>query len=117
MKTLVFLMISFYSFAQTSYTNGQDGIEMFAVRGDTMYVYHQRQAKMEVRIEVALIVLNNYLRSKNTGGVKVICTSLGEVTGILTIKRTPKMVVLYFQYMSILWNSGILEKTLKKKKK
>lgn len=114
MKTLI-LLISFYSFAQTSYTNGQDGIEMFIIHSDTMYVYHQRQAKMEVRTEVALIVLNNYLRSKNTGGVKVIFTSLGEVTGILTIERAPKIVVLHFQYVSILWNNGILEKTLKKK--
>lgn len=111
-----------FTFGQTSYTNGQDGIELFAKSKDTMYVYHQHQAKMEIRGEVAVEILNIYLRKKNLGGVKTVCTSQGEVTGFLKIIRKHNLVVLDFQYISILWNDGTLEKaipkkTIKKKKK
>lgn len=101
------------------YQYGQDGIELFAKRTDTTYVYHQRQAKMSLRSEVALIIMNTYLSKKNLGGRKTVCTSQGEVTGFLTILRKPGMVVLNFQYETIVWNSGIIEKAIivKKKKK
>ena len=104
-----------FTFGQTSYTNGQDGIELFAKSKDTMYVYHQHQAKMEIRGEVAVEILNIYLRKKNLGGVKTVCTSQCEVTGFLKIIRKHNLVVLDFQYISILWNDGTLEKAIPKK--
>ena len=99
------------------YQYGQDGIELFAKRPDTTYVYHQRQAKMTIRVEVSLIILNTYLSKKNLGGRKTICTSQGEVTGFLTIYSKLGMVVLDFQYETIVWDSGIIEKAIIKKKK
>jgi hypothetical protein len=118
MKYIYLLLIcTTFAFGQTSYTNGQDGIEMFYKSSDTMYVYQQRQAKMSIRGEVALEILDTYLKKKNLGGKKTVCTSQGEVTGFLTIIRKPKMVVLEFQYLSILWNDGTLEKTIVKKHK
>jgi hypothetical protein len=117
MKILILLFYTTFSFAQKTYVNGQDGIEMFYKGRDSMYVYHQHQAKMEIRSEVALEVLDEYLKKKNPGGIKKICTSMGEVTGFLTIIRKPKMVVLDFQYISILWNDGTVETAIKRKKK
>jgi len=116
-KIFLLLACSTFAFGQTSYKNGQDGIEMFTKRGDTMYVYHQHQAKMTIRGEVALDILNTYLKKKNIGGMKTICISQGEVTGFLKIIRKHNLVVLDFQYVSILWNDGTLEKTIIKKKK
>ena len=116
MKYIYLLLIcTTFTFGQTSYTNGQDGIELFAKSKDTMYVYHQHQAKMEIRGEVAVEILNIYLRKKNLGGVKTVCTSQGEVPGFLKIIRKHNLVVLDFQYISILWNDGTLEKAIPKK--
>jgi hypothetical protein len=117
MKT-IYLLLTFttFAFGQKTYVNGQEGIEMFYKGKDTTVVYHQHQAKMEIRGEVALSILNDYLKTKMPGGIKKVCTSRGEVTGMLTIIRRPKMVVLDFQYISILWDDGILEKAIKKKK-
>ena len=123
MKYIYLLLVcTTFAFGQTTYSNGQDGIELFSKSKDTMYVYHQHQAKMTIRYEVALEVLNAYLRKKNLGGQKTICISQGEVTGFLKIIRKHNLVVLDFQYISILWNDGTLEKaipkkTIKKKKK
>ena len=118
MKYIYLLLIcTTFAFGQTSYKNGQDGIEMFTKRGDTTIVYSQKQAKMSIRGEVALSILNTYLGKKNLGGKKTVCTSEGEVTGFLTIIRKHNMVVLDFQYLSILWNDGTLEKTIVKKYK
>jgi hypothetical protein len=116
MKLLMILV--FYaslSFSQTSYVHGQSGIEIVAKDKDTMYVYQQVQAKMDIRREVAKEILNTYLEKKNLGGTKTVCTSKGEVTGYLTITRRKGLVLLNFQYLSILWNDGILEKTIIKK--
>jgi len=125
MKTFALILFTSLSFSQTSYVNGQTGIEFIARDRDTMYVYQQQQAKMEIRREVGAEILNTYLENKNKGGIKVICTSKGEVTGMLTITRkvnenakpgSPKGIVLLdFQYLSILWNDGTLEKTIVKK--
>jgi hypothetical protein len=99
------------------YKYGQTGIELFYKDKDSMVVYHQYQAKMEIRSEVASIILNTYLRKRNLGGRKTVCTSQGEVTGFLTIVRKPKVVVLNFQYETIVWDSGIIEKAIIVKKK
>jgi hypothetical protein len=118
MKLLIFILMFFSGAqAQKKYMHGQSGIELFYKDKDTTYVYHQHQAKMEVRGEVATIVLNEYLKKKKPGGVRVICTSYGEVRGFLKIIRKPKMVVLDFQYISVLWNDGTLEETIIKKEK
>ena len=115
MKYLILAFFTSLSFSQTSYIHGQSGIEMVAKDKDTMYVYQQFQAKMEIRKEVAKDILNTYLEKKNPGGIKVICTSKGEVTGNLTITRKKGLVLLDFQYLSILWDNGILEKAILKK--
>ena len=118
MKLLLsFLMFFSGAYAQKKYENGQSGIELFYKDKDTTYVYHQNQAKMEVRSEVAMIILNEYIKRKKPGGIRTVCTSYGEVRGFLKITRKPRMVVLDFQYLSILWNDGILEETIIKKKK
>jgi hypothetical protein len=115
MKYLILAFFTSLSFSQTSYIHGQSGIEMVAKDKDTMYVYQQFQAKMEIRKEVAKDILNTYLEKKNPGGIKVICTSKGEVTGNLTITRKKGLVLLDFQYLSILWDNGILEIAILKK--
>jgi len=117
MKLLILFFIFFtnLSFSQTTYVYGQSGIEMIAKDKDTMYIYQQVQAKMVIRREVAKEILNTYLDKKNTGGIKKVCTSKGEVTGYLTIIRRKGLVVLEFQYLSILWDNGILEKAILKK--
>ncbi len=118
MKTLlVLLAFSTFAFSQESYKYGYDGIELFAKGKDTMYVYHHKQAKANIRPEVATEILNTYLRKKNLGGTKTVCTSQGEVTGVLKIVRKHNLVVLNFQYISILWNDGRLEKAILTKKK
>lgn len=116
MKLLTILtLFTGLSFSQTSYVHGQSGIEMIAKDKDTMYVYQQIQAKMEIRREVGKEILNTYIEKKNPGGVKIICTSKGEVTGYLRITRKKGLVLLEFQYLSILWDNGILEKAILKK--
>jgi hypothetical protein len=116
-KAIYLLLIcTTFAFSQTTYKYGQDGIELFVKGKETLYVYQQTQAKMNIRGEVASEILRTYLKKKNLGGKKTICTSQGEVTGILKITRKHNFVLLNFQYTSILWNDGTLEKTIVKKK-
>lgn len=118
MKFIIILVL-FYSNinSQKKYINGQNGIELFHKSKDTMYIYHQHQAKMEVKFEVAYVVLNEYLKIRNQEGLRTVCTIYGEVKGLLKITRKPNLVLLDFQYLSILWNDGILEETIIKEKK
>ena len=116
---LALLFIASISTAQKIqyYQYGQDGIEIFYKGADTTVVFHQRQAKMSIRGEVGSIILNTYLSKRNLGGRKTVCTSKGEVTGFLTIIREYRMVILDFQYETIVWDSSLIEKTIKVKKK
>ena len=92
-----------YSQKTEYYKYGYEGIEMFHKGKDSTVIYTQHLAKATIRTDVALIVLNLYLKRKLKDGNLVVELPNAIVTGRIKIEKRERLVVINYYYQKVEW--------------